>query len=301
MDADKRCAPGKKYENKSCFSLKSLQEIAKEYNKKHQDKIIITDDKENLVEQLETKFSKLCSTQTCWLETKILKEIDNNDIHNNTFRPFGPDTKYAWLSTTHINDVINQYQTINNNFLFLGTVPYNFLEIPQLGLDNFNFEENFNKEKYKIGLVINLDEAHQSGSHWVALYADLLKNQVYFFDSVGKPPRKKIKKFINKIIDFLYKKYYKSFINVSNIINSINKLGNKEKRQKYFKQFANKLKHFDIRYNHIQHQFKNSECGVYSINFLIRLVKNESFDNIINDITKDDRMNECRKVYFNNT
>ena len=301
MDADKRCAPSKKYENKSCFSLKSLQEIAKEYNKKHQDKIIITDDKENLVEQLETKFSKLCSTQTCWLETKILKEIDNNDIHNNTFRPFGPDTKYAWLSTTHINDVINQYQTINNNFLFLGTVPYNFLEIPQLGLDNFNFEENFNKEKYKIGLVINLDEAHQSGSHWVGLYADLLKNQVYFFDSVGKPPRKKIKKFINKIIDFLYKKYYKSFINVSNIINSINKLGNKEKRQKYFKQFANKLKHFDIRYNHIQHQFKNSECGVYSINFLIRLVKNESFDNIINDITKDDRMNECRKVYFNNT
>ena len=29
------------------------------------------------------------------------------------------------------------------------------------------------------------------------------------------------------------------------------------------------LDDFDIRYNKIQHQFKNTECGVYSINFII--------------------------------
>ena len=47
---------------------------------------------------------------------------------------------------------------------------------------------------------MNLDEHYKKGSHWVALYADLSKYQVYYFDSVGKKPRKRIKKFINKII-----------------------------------------------------------------------------------------------------
>ena len=60
------------------------------------------------------------------------------------------------------------------------------------------------------------------------------------------------------------------------------------------------LKDFDIRYNKIRHQFKNSECGVYSMNFIIRLLNGESFNAITQNITKDDDMNECRKVYFNN-
>ena len=57
---------------------------------------------------------------------------------------------------------------------------------------------------------------------------------------------------------------------------------------------------FDVRYNKIQHQFKNSECGVYSMNFIIRLLNNESFDHIVNNITKDDKMNDCRNAYFIN-
>jgi hypothetical protein len=55
---------------------------------------------------------------------------------------------------------------------------------------------------------------------------------------------------------------------------------------------------FDVRYNKKQHQFKNSECGVYSINFIIRLLKGETFNEITENITKDDEMNNCRNVYF---
>ena len=57
---------------------------------------------------------------------------------------------------------------------------------------------------------------------------------------------------------------------------------------------------YDVRYNKKQHQFKNSECGVYSMNFIIRLLNGETFDNIIGNITKDEAMNECRQVYFRN-
>ena len=54
----------------------------------------------------------------------------------------------------------------------------------------------------------------------------------------------------------------------------------------------------NIKFNSIRHQYKNSECGVYSINFILRLLKGESFEHICNNITKDDEVNECRPVYF---
>ena len=54
----------------------------------------------------------------------------------------------------------------------------------------------------------------------------------------------------------------------------------------------------DINYNKVRHQYKYSECGVYSINFILRLLKGESFDNICSNITTDAQINECRKTYF---
>ena len=56
----------------------------------------------------------------------------------------------------------------------------------------------------------------------------------------------------------------------------------------------------DIKYNQIQHQFEDTECGVYSINFIVRLVGGETFTDITNNIKNDDFMNNCRKSYFKN-
>ena len=57
---------------------------------------------------------------------------------------------------------------------------------------------------------------------------------------------------------------------------------------------------WDIRYNKIRHQFSNSECGVYSMNFIIRLLHGETFDTIVENVTKDEAMNACRGAYFRN-
>ena len=46
-------------------------------------------------------------------------------------------------------------------------------------------------------------------------------------------------------------------------------------------QIDNIIKNIDYKYNNIQHQTGNSECGVYSINFIIRLLNKEKF-NLIN-------------------
>jgi hypothetical protein len=55
---------------------------------------------------------------------------------------------------------------------------------------------------------------------------------------------------------------------------------------------------YNIKYNKTQHQFGGSECGVYSMNFLIRLLRNEDFDTIHEKRVTDKEMNACRKPYL---
>jgi hypothetical protein len=295
---DKKCAPSKIYNNGSCFDEHSLKQIANNYNNINEKKIDVSLSKQELVKNLEEKLSNKCSDQVCWLRLDFVKKIDNDDLYENTFRPVGPANKYDWLSTTHINDVIKQYHYVHNEFLFLGAVPYDFDDLHVLGISNLNFNELEMNKKTKIGIVFNLDEHYKNGSHWVSLFADLNKNQIYYFDSVGKKPKKRIKKFVNRIFKYLYNKKYNKKLHINNLINALNNGSTKENSEPILKNIHDG--NFDIRYNHIQHQFKGSECGVYSINFIVRLVGGETFDDVINNITKDDAMNENRKIYFIN-
>ncbi len=299
MSADKRCAPNKKYEDGSCYSIESLKKIANEYNsqkKNENNKISISNNKKELLKQLTDRLSEC---QSCWLRTELVKKMDDDEI-NNSLRPEGPAEKKGWLSTTDINNVAEQYQEKYNDFIFLGAVPYDFMELDMLEINNLNLKKLDKDGKTQIGLVINLDEHNQDGSHWVALYSNLEKKQIYFSDSVGDVPGKKIKWFINKLADYMYTKDTNEKIHTGSIMKLINKIKNKESKQKYTSLLHNKLSNIDIRYNKNQHQFKNSECGVYSINFIVRLAGGESFDNITNNIIKDDKMNKCRETYFRN-
>ncbi len=308
LDPDMKCAPSKKYADGSCFTEETLKAIAENYNKRNKSKINVNQPKEKLVQELESKLSDKCNEQTCWLRLDIVKELNNEDVLTNTFRPKGPTKKYEWLSTTHINDVIEQYHSIHKDFVFLGAVPSDFADLPILGISNLKFEDLEKDGKHKIGLVINLDEHWKDGSHWVGLFTDLKKNQVYFFDSLGRKPIKRIRKYINRITKYLYNKKYHENLPINDVIQKVKNINGKKSNKEAVEKLVKNNSHlsnllgggFDIRYNHIQHQFDNSECGVYSINFIIRLVSGESFDSVINDITKDEEMNANRKVYFRN-
>jgi hypothetical protein len=298
MEIDEKCAPSKSFKDGSCLTLKSLKLIIESYNKNIKDinkKIIISNNKSKMVKELEERLSDKCNNQTCWLRLDIVQQLEDKikkDILENTFRPEGPEQKYTWLSTSDINDVVTQYQEKYKDFLFLGALPADFQEIKFLGINDLDFADIEKEGKHKIGMVINLDVHTQGGSHWVALYTDLQKGQIYYFDSFAKKPSKRTKKFINKILKYLYKKNYNKDININSLIETI-KSSNENKDLK-------NLKKFDIRYNNIQHQFNNSECGVYSINFIVRLVGGENFDEITQNITKDNEMNKCRTKYFRN-
>jgi hypothetical protein len=272
---DKKCAPGKKYIEGSCFNVNDLVEITKSYNKEHPNDIIeLKKNKRYLLKQLTLKMKNKynCSDQVCWVGTNPVKKTNNKKILDLTFRPNGPKKPRGWLSTTDIDKVMAQYESQYKNFKFLGAVPYDFEDLSYLQTYNLNFDELEKKGITKIGMVINLDEHYKSGSHWVGLYSELNNKKIYYFDSVGIKPGKRVSRFVKKIYNHMLK-YYN---------------GN------------NNNKDFDIKWNKKQHQFKDTECGVYSMNFVIRSLKGESFKSIVEDITKDDEMNECRGVYFRN-
>jgi len=299
-----KCAPSKKYEDGSCFPLETLQEIATNYNKKNKDKIDIKLGKAELVESLNEKLSGKCSEQTCWLRLDIAKALDD-DIKDDIFRPEGPSKKYEWLSTTHINDVVSQYHSVYDNFYFLGAVPLDFDKLPVLGIKNFDFEGMIKEGKTKFGIVINQDEHWKSGSHWVGLFLDFDKNGIYYFDSVGSSPLKLTRKFITRMAKLMYLRKYKEELPVKNVLKIFKSL--KDAPESKFESIMNEKKYlknlinnFDIKYNNIQHQFNNSECGVYSINFIVNLAGGAEFEHVINNITKDEEMNKNRKIFFRN-
>jgi hypothetical protein len=55
---------------------------------------------------------------------------------------------------------------------------------------------------------------------------------------------------------------------------------------------------FDIRYNTMKHQYGGSECGVYSMNFLIRLIRGDTFDEIHKSRISDSVIHLCRGKYL---
>lgn len=294
QDQDNKCAPSKKYENGSCFTLDNLLKMSYSYNqyidngKIKNKKINIIKDKKYLLKELTYRLDNICKDQLCWLKQDFVKKIRDPDISKNTFRPRGPQGKFEWLNTLHINDVMEQYENKYPEFKFLGSVPIDFdiKKLEFLGIRNLNLNNMYNKGKTKLGFVFNLDEHYKTGSHWVALFCDIKNKKIFYFDSVGSRPEKRIRKLIKRITTWCIKNDCNDCsISCSESFMMPNKKNKLEEK-------------LDIEYNHNKHQYKDSECGVYSMNFILRLLNGESFNEIVNKRTNDDKMNLCRDVYF---
>lgn len=275
---DKKCAPGKIFSNGSCIELDVLIELAKAYNDEHTNKQISLISKLDtlnpkkykryLIKELKHNLKDICDDQTCWIKQDFVKRMKNeaqDRLKTRTLRPVGPQGKFTWLDTLNINKVMTQYQDQYNDFKFLGAVPIDFDLLPQLGIKDLDCGKLMKEGINKIGIVFNLDEHYKSGSHWVAAFSDLKEKKIYFSDSYGTRPEPRIRALLRRIARFCS-----------------NGTG----------------KDAQIDYNKTQHQQGGSECGVYSINFILRLLKGESFEKISSVRLSDEEVNKCRDVYF---
>ena len=279
-DQDKRCSPHISFDGISCIQLHSLVEMANAYNKFMKKDIIKLNEKNEtlnpthykkyLIKQFDTLLGDTCSTQDCWTKqdfVKQLKKSTRDEVLKYTFRPIGPEGKFEWLNTYNINDAMMQYEKAHKDFKYLGTVPMDFDSLPQLGLKDLKVRDLYEKGIRKIGLVLNMDNHDQPGSHWVGFYSDFDKG-VYYFDSYGTNPEKRVRALMKRI----YLQCKKD-------------LGKKN---------------YSASYNKIRHQYKSSECGVYSMNFIHRMLGGDEFKTICESKTSDDDIHKYRKTYFLN-
>lgn len=253
----------------SCFTVKQLKNIAQKLNNttKTQDKKIkLNQEKKHLVKDINKNFCKnYGNIDFCILKDKQWKGDDDVlDAIRKSFAPPRPKGKNEWLNSIDIRDVMEQYEKKYPKFSFLGPVPIDFQDIgSEVGALNL---KNIKGYKSQIGIIFNTDPHDAPGEHWISMFIDLDNNTICFFDSTGDEPPKEVIALIEKLV-----KQSKNLGITS-----------------YLRPIINKT----------QHQFQDSECGVYSLYFILQRLKGRSCNDIFQSKIHDVKMNKNRKVIF---
>ena len=268
-----KCSPtsSKSY---TCYSDDSLHMLKKYWNKRHPDSKIISNDSREIWTSLKSNLHESCNRESCWLRQKFIKGKLNKELMSYTFAPKAPvkwrKNPNEWLTSVDIIRVMKQYEKKYKCFDFIGPSPIDYDHHKMFGecvweeLCNFDVNKHLKDGKFRIGIIFNTDPHYLDGSHWVSLFIDLKKNQIHYFDSVGDSAPKRILKFVNTV-----KK-------------QCNKIG----------------KSMEFVENKIEHQKKNTECGVYSLFFIIEMLKKDK-DFMFHKEIPDDEIEKFRKEYFN--
>lgn len=272
----KSCAPGKG-NSQSCFDRQALLRIVNSWNKKNQnDKIDINLSSQELWKHINNKLQSKCNHEYCWIKQDFISPY--KEELSQYFKPEMPrkwiKEPRTWLNTTDIEKVMYQYQQAKPEFKFIGVVPIDFDYEYSAGkcvvdeLCRLSIEKLYNKKITKIGVVFNLDAHDEPGSHWVALYGDFNKGEIYYYDSYGIFPPNEVKVLMDRL-----------------------SLQGKKIKGEPFKLY----------HNHIRHQFKNSECGVYSMHFITEFLNGKEYKEIIENRVPDDLMNKKRMDFYHKT
>jgi hypothetical protein len=217
------------------------------------------------------KMSSVCSSrdETCWIRTL---DIDASKSHVPQSPPTWKKDPYEWLSSKNIFDVMIQYEQRYPSFKFIGVFPIDFGSKTISGncISKELCEIQFNriKKKNQFGIVFNLDKHYESGSHWVCVYINLNKLSknygFFFFDSIGSPMPHEI-----------------------HVLSETVRLQANDDN-------------FKIHQSNIRKQFKNTECGMFCLYFLIEALKKKNIQDIYNNSIRDEEVHQLRKTLFRN-
>lgn len=262
----------------SCLDTKTVKMMKKVWNLRHPDIPITSNNKAKILKMLKSYTANHCENELCVVE-KILN--DNNKyekIKDEFYAPSAPSSWKKnineWLSSLDIESVMRQYEDIYPEFKFLGPSPIDFDSKNSLSslcvwpeLCDIDVVQLKGQGITKIGFIFNTDPHYKSGSHWIAMYLDMEKRVIFFFDSNGDDIPVELENLQEKIIDQMKD---------SNI--KIKKMSNEGMR----------------------HQNGNTECGMYCLYFIISLLTNKhNFRYFKTKRIKDKDVEKLRKVYFN--
>jgi hypothetical protein len=272
-----RCAPSLNTKPYTCYSSNSLHKLKHYWNKRHPDVLIHTNDTKEIWNALKHNLSNVCNSESCWLKQRFIKNKLDTNLLSYTFAPKSPkiwkENPNEWLTSVDITNIMKQYEKTYPCFEFIGPSPIDYDTHKLYGecvweeLCNFSLNEYIKKGKRKIGIIFNLDPHYKGGSHWVALFININKKFIFYFDSNGDKIPKRIKRLVGTIT-------------TQGATIGIN-----------FKFYQNHPK---------EHQRTDTECGMYSLYFTIQLLKDSKSPSFFKEHRiPDEDMEELRKKYFN--
>jgi hypothetical protein len=210
-----------------------------------------------------------------------LASQEKGDLARRHLRPAMPtgwrQDPDMWLDSNNIAEVLNQYEEAYPEFEFMGPFPIDFAAPDPYvnagghgggGLKKCLMSEICELRVQKalrngtkaIGIVYNLDPHFKSGSHWVANFIDIDDHKCYYFDSYGMAPPPQISKFMRWL--------------------------------------TTQDSAMRLEYNSRRLQFSNTECGVYSIYFIVRMLMGDSFTEFTRRRPTDKDMLDLRDWFF---
>jgi hypothetical protein len=171
---------------------------------------------------------------------------------------------------------MKQYEQAYPWFKFLGVFPIDFSapdpyqrsgppKCLNKDICDLKLREEYDTGVRGIGMVFNLDPHFKGGSHWVAMYIDLndiKKPCIYYNDSYGYPVPKQIARLMRS--------------------------------------FKLQIKSCELGFNARRFQYGDSECGMFSLYFLICMISGIPFRDFCKDSVNDGFMLELRKILFVN-
>lgn len=273
----------------TCYSRDELQSIATDLQLPYTRHT----SKSELWHQVNDRLSDVCTDEHCWAS----KVRNGRQIASVAFRP--PMSKSMrnnptqWLSTSDISSVMKQYETAFKGFRFIGPVaidfmsPLNSQSRSRFGssisskcvseeLCRMDLTEWWRQGVRQIGVVFNMDAHDMPGSHWVALHCSLVRNEVCYYDSYGVAPCAEIYALIDRLVEQS---------------GALHKLALGDANREPMK----------VRINSTRHQFRNTECGVYAMYFLMHMTEGMDFDTFTNEYGLTDAQVNRYRSYFYNT
>jgi hypothetical protein len=261
-----RCNPAvtRKSKNK-CLPTKVYSEISKKVRVKNSDK---------LFEAVGCKDGE----EHCLLDKAPINDELKKDLRKQYLRPRRPKAWDSdpdmWLDNYNIMAVMKQYEEAIPWFKFLGVFPIDFSAPDPYKHDggqkclynelcSIQLKKEYEKGIRGIGIIFNLDPHYKGGSHWVGLYIDIhniKKPFVSYFDSYG----------------------YKTPPLIARLMRSL-KL---------------QINTCELGFNARRFQYGDSECGMFSMYFIICMICGISFKDFCKDTVDDNYMLQLRQILF---
>jgi hypothetical protein len=319
-----QCSPAREREGLKdgcCLKLAELQTVASLLNKEHETSLNQIQpiplsafvDRKLLIAALTRHFAPTCGQPDktnknknkhqgqeqdgqCWLKQPVMKINEHSstaskqlfDALQNAYKPHKPSAwkknRREWLNTFDILTVMKQYEAKYTTFEFLGVFPVDFAKTVKdtsssaktcivQDMCNFNLDKLKASGKLSFGIVMNLDRHNEPGSHWVACYCcfdpkNTKKYGICYYDSGGELPPTPIADFIKTVIHQV-----------------------------------DDPKNFKKKYNNTRHQFKNTECGIFSMLFVTLCLNNphltyHALRSLVPRDKNDNQVNKLRDHFY---